>query len=88
MRIADRDRLVAINKKIEWFVDNQYDIRLDVVGPLLFVLHNLLERVYAQKVCDENDMAKLEHILSKAEKTIMPDDAYLFKYDPYYKLWD
>lgn len=87
MKIADRDRMIMINKKIEWFVDNQYDIRLDVIGPLLVVLYRLLDIIYAQQVCNEEDIDKLEKVLHKAETLIMPEDAYLYKYDPDYKIW-
>lgn len=88
MKIADRDRLIMIDKKIEWFVDNQYDIRLDIVGPLLYTIYRLLDKVYIQQVCDENDISKLENLLREAEISIMPEDAHLYKYDPHYKLWD
>lgn len=68
-------RILKINQRIRWFLENRYDIRFSEIRREMVTIRAILGE--QDKTLSELEYEVIEDILSKIEAKCHPDDLYM-----------
>lgn len=86
MPMSNSERLLKCAERINWFVENQCDIRNDVIMPYAHTISVLVSFIQYYKGDSGVFITELEDTLSRAEADCKPEDAHHFVYDQDFKI--